>query len=538
MTSSEKPSSDALLQKVRNSESLVRSLDNTRRQTYLASKHWLGGEPGAAAPADVPAGINDRRAMSSQLQYMQQGTLIEDQYLLERQLGAGGMGTVWVARDLRLARSVAIKFLSGDFHNDEPARLRFEREARMASKIRSPHVVQVFAAGITAEGVPYVVMELLDGEDLDARLQRNGPCSLVETGVIVEQVCRALSRSHREGLVHRDIKPHNIFLMPEAGGQLFAKLLDFGIAKDTGAKATTLTVTGAVVGSVFYISPEQLRDAPSVDHQADLWALGVVIYQMLTGSVPFDGDSLPELLLRITECRYQPATRLNPGLPKEIDAFLSRAITSDRSQRYASADELASSFARIVRANSSGFVRKPEISLTPRAAESPSAPSLPPEVPSRVSQPTAATQPRRVPAWLWMAAVVALCGAGAVFALRPESTAQRESIVLPAQAAEVPHASQPDVLGHETAHETGATETSVHSALNADLVRPPAPPPSAANAVEPSHAPGAAARGAASHGTSPAPRTAHALTQPADRSPGSSAPSARAREGNASRYGF
>ena len=308
------------------------------------------------------------------------GALIDGQFQLDRQLGAGGMGTVWAAQDLALGRVVAIKFMANDYFHDAQARQRFEREARMVGKIRSPHVVQVYKQGLTDVGVPYVVMEMLDGEDLSTRIANDGALGLVETAQIVEQVCLALSRAHREGLVHRDIKPHNIFLVAEGGGRVFVKLLDFGIAKDVAAKLTALTLTGAVLGSVLYISPEQLHDAPSVGPPADLWALGIVIYQMLTGKVPFDGNSLPELFLRITEGRYTPATQANPALPPEVDAFLARAIQPDRDLRFSSAEELSEAFSRMAHAHASGFVFR-------------AAPRTPTAVVPEVASPTPAPHP-------------------------------------------------------------------------------------------------------------------------------------------------
>lgn len=291
---------------------------------------------------------------------VQDGQIIADQFRLEQQLGKGGMGTVWRAEDMRLGRPVAIKFLSSEFLNDEQARMRFAREPRLASKIRSPHVVQVYAQGTTDDDVPYLVMELLEGEDLATYVSRAGPLNLAETGRIVEQMCRALSRAHREGLVHRDIKPHNIFLTPEPDGQMFVKLLDFGIAKDVRAPVTSLTLSGEVVGSALYVSPEQLHEAHSVGPSTDIWALGIVIYEMLTARVPFDGRSLPELFVRVVEGNYKPVTHHEPALPKTVDTFFTHVIQRDPAQRFQSIDELGAAFARIVRANSSGFLVKPD----------------------------------------------------------------------------------------------------------------------------------------------------------------------------------
>ena len=329
---------------------------------------WIFGAEVLVRTYDLSAQTAFRLAMG--YQHILRGTLIDDQFQLERQLGAGGMGTVWVAQDLRLGRSVAIKFLAADALYDAHAHMRFEREARMVGKIRSPHVVQVFAQGLTPQGVPYVVMELLEGEDLQARIERAGPCNLSEAGSIVDQVCRALMRAHRDGLVHRDIKPHNIFLTPETGGHVFVKLLDFGIAKDISQRLTTLTATGAVMGSLFYVSPEQLREPQAVGPATDVWSLGVVIYQMLTAQLPFDGASLPELFLRIAEARFTPASEVNRGLPRDVDVFLSRALMPDRSLRFASVEELGQAFMQIARVHSSGVIIRPSPTPQPSAAAS------------------------------------------------------------------------------------------------------------------------------------------------------------------------
>lgn len=297
--------------------------------------------------------------MSRPNQLIQDGALLDGQFLLIRQLGAGGMGTVWAAEDMRLGRTVAIKFVSQDYHHDQQARLRFDREAKMVSRIRSPHVVQVYAQGVTPEGVQYIVMEMLEGEDLASRIASTGPVSLVEAGSLLTQICRALRRAHAEGLVHRDIKPHNIFLTPEPDGQAFVRLLDFGIAKESsGRNSLTLTLTGEVIGSALYVSPEQLNDSHAVGPASDLWSLGVVIYEMLTGRMPFDGNSLPELFFLTSQGKFTPASEVNPNLPKELDALLLRLIQPDLQLRMRSVEELSVAFTKLVGAHSSGLMVK------------------------------------------------------------------------------------------------------------------------------------------------------------------------------------
>lgn len=343
---------------------------------------------------------------------LQQGIVIDGQFELDRQLGAGGMGTVWAATDLRLGRSVAVKFLSGAFVFDEPSRQRFDREARLGGRIRSPHVVQVFSAGLTDDGVPYVVMELLDGEDLSYRIARSGPCSLVETAVIVEQLCRALSRAHQSGLVHRDIKPHNVFLLTETGGT-FVKLLDFGIAKDIGTQLQSLTLTGSLLGTVLYCSPEQLREPQSVGPLSDLWALGVVIYQMLTGVTPFKGETLPEVVVKITEGGYTRATKVNPALPPAIDEFFEQVLQIDPTRRLQSAEDVAEALGRIVRANSSAVLQRTQ--------------------PAGYALPQLTGSAPRAKALRWpLAVLIALLGACGIYYFTSRPGAQPEAIT-PAQ---------------------------------------------------------------------------------------------------------
>lgn len=285
-------------------------------------------------------------------------SLIDGQYRLQYLLGEGGMGTVWAAQDIHLQRPVALKLLSKQLCQRELAQARFEREAQLIARIHCPHVVQIFAQGRTEHDVPYLVMELLRGEDLATRLEREGACSLSEAAPIVAQLCRGLQRAHQEGLVHRDIKPHNIFLAREDDGSAtepVVKLLDFGIAKDLSAAPGSLTLHGEVMGSVLYISPEQLRDPQTVDASADVWALGIVIYELLTGRVPFDVHSLAELFEHHRHGRFTPASSLVPELPAELDELLSRAIHIDSQQRFQRVSELGEAFALIARRHARGW---------------------------------------------------------------------------------------------------------------------------------------------------------------------------------------
>ncbi|WP_437716534.1 protein kinase [Sorangium sp. So ce448] len=276
------------------------------------------------------------------------GSVLIDKYRLERPLSRGGMGSVWVAHHLQLGTPVAVKFMDPAYASSPAFRTRFEREARAAAQLRTPHVVKVQDFGIH-EGVPYLVMELLQGEDLNARLLRRGRLPLLEAHRILAQTGKALRSAHDAGLVHRDLKPANLFLARVDGeDEDMVKLLDFGIAKETTSKLVAdASTTGEVMGSPHYMSPEQLRAERDVDARSDLWALGVILFRMVTGYLPFPGDVLAQVMTRILVDPIPSATQLAPGLPPTIDAFFHRALARDRAHRFQTVRELVDEFARI-----------------------------------------------------------------------------------------------------------------------------------------------------------------------------------------------
>jgi serine/threonine protein kinase len=273
----------------------------------------------------------------------QPGMPVGDNLRLVRPLGQGGMGSVWVADHLTLETQVAVKFISAELTGQEEAVSRFQREASAAAHIKSPHVVQVFDHGLTDAGIPYIAMELLDGEDLGSRLKRVGALRLDLITEIVTQMCRALSRAHALGIVHRDIKPDNVFLS-EADGELLVKILDFGIAKRVNDHSLVQTGTGMMMGTPSYMSPEQMLSAKAVDLKSDLWAAGVVTYHMLTSSLPFQAETLGALCVAIERCEFTPPSMIRNRLPPAIDAWCSRALARDPSQRFGSAREMAEAF--------------------------------------------------------------------------------------------------------------------------------------------------------------------------------------------------
>lgn len=270
---------------------------------------------------------------------------------LVRCIGVGGMGSVWEAKHESLKRRVAIKFINLAHVHDEDAQRRFETEARAASSLQSRHVVEMFDHGRTDSGEPFIVMEFLVGESLEQRLRREGRLRLDETAAVVVQVARALQQAHDLGIIHRDLKPDNIFLaVDEEPGAFVAKVLDFGVAKVSGASASlgdAKTKTGALMGTPYYMAPEQARGAKELDARADLWSLGVIAYRCVSGVLPFESDALGELLVSICTGIFLPASSVVRDLPPSFDRWVARALTVDPARRFASATELAQALADV-----------------------------------------------------------------------------------------------------------------------------------------------------------------------------------------------
>jgi len=272
------------------------------------------------------------------------GSVVGGKYRLDRPLARGGMGAVWAGYHLCLDVPIAVKFMSAA--SDRSLRVRFEREARAAASLRSPHVVQVLDYDATGE-VPFIVMELLEGQDLGQRLSERGRLPLDEVLVVVKALAAGLKLAHEAGIVHRDLKPGNIFIA-RIGSEEIVKILDFGVAKDTTLDASdTQTTTGVVVGSPAYMSPEQARGG-NVDARSDLWSLAVVIFQALTGRRPFEGKNLGDVLVRICSDSLPVATAVRPELPAAIDAFFDRAFCRSPDGRFQDARALSHALLRVV----------------------------------------------------------------------------------------------------------------------------------------------------------------------------------------------
>jgi eukaryotic-like serine/threonine-protein kinase len=302
------------------------------------------------------------------------GSIVADRYRLDRHLGRGGMGTVWRGWDTQLEREVAVKFMSASALEDEGLRQRFTREAKAAAALRSKHVVDIYDDGV-ADGVPYIVMERLEGEDLRARLQRMGSLGLAEVVSLVAQTSKALHRARQVGVVHRDLKPANLFLA-QVDDEEIVKVLDFGVAKRT-RDTSHETKSGVVLGSPPYMSPEQARGR-DLDHRADLWSLASIAFRALTGQAPFTGESDGDVIVKICTESAPAPSELVPAFGPAVDAVFERAFRRDPDERFQTARELTEAFSSLLgeggpdgfsSGDGSGLAIGPDSSSQPRGQE-------------------------------------------------------------------------------------------------------------------------------------------------------------------------
>ncbi len=256
------------------------------------------------------------------------------------------MGQVWAAFHHSLRRDVAVKFLSGPLAGNPSALQRFALEAQTIGRLQCPYVPQVFDFGTLPDGAPFIVMELLDGVDLQTRLEKEGGFSLAETEQLVGQMCTVLTLAHGLGLIHRDIKPSNIVLIPGEGDAFTAKLLDFGIVKALDVDSGTRT--GTTLGTPSYMSPEQLMGAKGIDARADLWSLAVVAYCCLTGALPFAGETFGAVCVAIHEGAFVAPSAHRSGLPDALDEWFRKALNRAPEERFQSAAEMSAALSGMI----------------------------------------------------------------------------------------------------------------------------------------------------------------------------------------------
>jgi serine/threonine-protein kinase len=281
------------------------------------------------------------------------GQLIAGKYRLRELLGRGGMGSVWRCDHLELSSSIALKIIKPDVAKNQNSVARFMREAKAAAMLRSPHVVQIFEHG-TEGSVVYIAMELLEGESLLQRIKRQQRLAPNATATIMRHVGRAMQKAHDAGIIHRDLKPDNVFIIVE-DDEIIAKVLDFGIAKSSvfalnQTGESPQTQTGALLGTPYYMSPEQATGQKDVDHRSDLWAIGVITYECLLGKRPYQSDSLGDLVLQICS-RAQPVPSHHGTVPPGFDAWFQKAQERDPAQRWQSAKEMTRALREILTAS-------------------------------------------------------------------------------------------------------------------------------------------------------------------------------------------
>ncbi|MEO7035207.1 MAG: serine/threonine-protein kinase [Polyangiaceae bacterium] len=427
---------------------------------------------------------------------LKEGHVLAGKYRIEKILGQGGMGVVVAATHLQLGERVALKFLLPEALSNPEAVERFAREARAAVKIKSEHVARVSDVGTLESGAPYMVMEYLEGGDLSAWLQQRGPLPIEQAVEFILQACEAIAEAHALGIVHRDLKPANLFVIHRADGVLAVKVLDFGISKASGIGSSgSMTTTSAIMGSPYYMSPEQMQSTRDVDPRADIWALGVVLYELIAGQYPFQADAMPELVLKIAMAPPLPLSAALPGVPVRLESVILKCLEKDRGKRYPTIGALALALLEFGPRRSKSSVERIS-GIMQRAGMSATALELPPSSDQtdvraqsvRAQSATDATQAswgqtappprnrrRAVLAVLASLAVAGLAGGG--YALSRTHSALPIPLATTSAALAHPQPPQPPAVD---AAKPPPPEVTVQGDPNTVPVVPPVPPSSAA----------------------------------------------------------
>ncbi|UQA62195.1 serine/threonine-protein kinase [Polyangium aurulentum] len=415
------------------------------------------------------------------------GALIAGKYRIEKKLGEGGMGVVVAASHLQLGGKVALKFLVPGGENREDAIARLLREAQSAVRIKSDHVAKVLDVGTLDSGDPYIVMELLEGTDLNRLVSRNGPLPVADAVEYTLQAAEAVAEAHAIGIVHRDLKPANVFLTSKPDGSPFVKVLDFGIAKSIAPKEAgevSLTVGGDVLGSPLYMSPEQIRNPKGVDPRADVWSLGAILYKLLTGRAAFEADNPSASLAMIIADDPTPPRTLRPGVPEGLEAVVLRCLEKGIDRRYQSVDELARDLLPFAPERPRG---RPW--AAPKGATSPAAPGGTARSPLAVAtlrsareQTPSTSRKSTVIVVAAMCAAAVLGGVGALLFLRASKGAPQETATPDPRPPEPPPAAAMTASPRPTlepapppsAEGTGAQPAATAAPTNARKTAPPA----------------------------------------------------------------
>jgi serine/threonine protein kinase len=459
------------------------------------------------------------------------GDRIADKYIIERVLGKGGMGMVVAARHVDLDQMVAIKFILPDALRQQGVVERLLREARASAKLRSEHVAKVVDVGRTPDGAPYLVMELLEGRDLAQILDERTVIPSSEAALYIGQACEAIAEAHGAGIIHRDIKPANLFVVTRRDGSPCVKVLDFGIAKEDSLANAAMTSTGSVLGTPMYMSPEQVRSSKTATPATDIWALGITLYELTTGHIPYDVTTVTELIAKILTEPPIAARVRNPSLSAEMDAVIMRCLQVDPALRYRSATELQTALAPFAfprspsatgaatfgggPVNSGAFLANPVSGLTPPAPQQSFAGAMPVGAPvvasSRILPQTTETSTSvaihpakgssKAPVIALAAvAVLGILGGGAAFMLTR---------------------TPPAPIAASSAPEPTAPPAATSAAIPADVAPEPAPPATSAEAAPP-EAPSASS----APSTDPVPATSGSARAEPPRNPAKKTPTA------------
>lgn len=354
------------------------------------------------------------------------GEVLSGRYRLLELLGEGGMGAVYEAEDLKLGHPVAVKLLGAQHASSTSACQRFLREVATTARLQSPHVVKIFDAGSTTDGVPYFVMELLSGLTLRELLEEHGKLPISRAVNLAISLGLALEQAHAQGVIHRDLKPGNLFLETLSDGTDFVRLLDFGVAKLSDLDATGITATGATLGTASYMPPEQARGSHELDCRADVYALGAILYEMCSGHKPHPGDSYNAVIFHILNQPVIPLSTLRPESSPELTAIVARALATDPEDRFCS----ASAFASALRGCSGATAPRPRELTTM-------------EMGPEVARPARRRSRVAVP-WLWVGGLLGAFGIGLWLGARPRvapKAAERTVAVLSATPVGVPRPS-------------------------------------------------------------------------------------------------
>jgi serine/threonine protein kinase len=486
------------------------------------------------------------------------GEVLAGKYRVEGILGAGGMGVVVAAHHLQLDERVALKFLLPEASLNQEAMTRFAREAKAAVKIKSEHVARVIDVGTLETGAPYIVMEFLEGRDLAAWIHERGPLRIEQAIEFVLQASEAIAEAHSLGIVHRDLKPANLFVVRRNDGLDSVKVLDFGISKFAGSAGQhdmAGTRTSVVMGSPYYMSPEQMRSAKDVDPTSDIWALGIILYELLSGRTPFMGDTFPEICIKVSTEPPPPLRQVRPEVPPALQAVVAKCLEKERRNRYRDVAELAFALQPFAPRRAATSIERISGILHGTKDPPPAATAASPQglVPGtmdpfgRTTHGTGAHAHAKRSGTLAILAVLLLAGAGAGFVLlRRGSLAARAAAPSPepsASAAASPVSASP--AGNGSASDLRSTSPAprptpqwdpgvlvIPSAdpitENSGASEPPSTPPGTTKHAGP-HAPPSAVHGASN--ASPAlahSGTATATPSPASPSPASPSPPAEA----------